>query len=354
MATSPVSPQCPEPYLLKDLSSAILAQNVFELELLKVLRKKGWDEEGLDGHFNRQRQIADSADDRMNSIWFNRMKKVFRELDVQARFVPTFGRLEFLDLGCCPGGFTSYILQKHHRAHGTGISLPVEQGGHPMALEQHLSSRFELHLADLLYYKLHSGHRPLLLTSMQPLPDGFAARFDIVILDGHFLRTYRSPALTDPDEWDRHRLLISQIVIALRSVRPGGTIVIKLSHPEKLLTAQILHMLDNLSKALCVHKPHSLHANRGTFYAIAKGIGRGPHGEKQSQYLQGLEDLWHDITFGGETGRGRFMTATDLDFIATYDDIVTTYLGRLIDLGRSVWLTQADALQVWFSKRGIL
>ncbi|THH17884.1 hypothetical protein EW146_g3020 [Bondarzewia mesenterica] len=352
---SPASPQSPDAaWNSTDLRTIIIAKGVGELKDLSDLRKKGWAEEGLDHHFIRQRQLADTANAHMNLVWFNKMKVVFGELDVAARIVPLSGPMQFLDLGCSPGGFSSYILHKNRNARGVGISLPVEQGGHLFALESYLGSRFELHLADLNYYRLHHCHRQLRALAFDPLPQNFEANFDVVILDGHFLRTYLSPALTDPKEWDRHRLLISQIVIALRSIRHGGTIVLKLSHPEKLHTAQFLFMLDGISKSLCVFKPRSLHTNRGTFYAIANGVGLGYQGAKKAEYLRELEELWYQITFVGSERQGRFMTATDLDFIVTYDDIANNYIDRLIDISRNVWSTQADALRAWFSRKGIL
>jgi len=45
---------------------------------------------------------------------------------------PRKGPLRFLDLGCCPGGFTSYILSNNPSA---GISSEIETGGHRFLLE---------------------------------------------------------------------------------------------------------------------------------------------------------------------------------------------------------------------------
>ncbi|KAJ6627994.1 hypothetical protein B0H10DRAFT_2210083 [Mycena sp. CBHHK59/15] len=99
----------------------------------------------------------------------------------------------FLDLGCCPGGFASYILGKNPRASSVGISLPTESGGHSCLLEEENFLRFELHWADLTQYQLGPTfiHDPLLQSF--PVARG---PFDLVLIDGHPLYTYTATAFS--------------------------------------------------------------------------------------------------------------------------------------------------------------
>jgi hypothetical protein len=38
----------------------------------------------------------------------------------------------YLDLGCSPGGFSTWVMSKNPKAKGLGITLPVEMAGLPM------------------------------------------------------------------------------------------------------------------------------------------------------------------------------------------------------------------------------
>lgn len=99
-----------------------------------------------------QQQSADNATPEMEAIWFCNMKTVMWEIDwaTNGTALPLTGNgpFRFLDLGrvrrlprsgqafahlwcsrCCPGGFSSYILEKNYDARGVGVSLhPVRLG----------------------------------------------------------------------------------------------------------------------------------------------------------------------------------------------------------------------------------
>ncbi len=47
------------------------------------------------------------------------------------------------------------------------------------------------------------------------------------------------------------------------------------------------------------------------------------------------------------------MSSHDLDFIVSTEDILGEYLDRLVELGRSVWRTQAQGLRQFFARKGI-
>jgi len=248
---------------------------------------------------------------------------------------------------CCPGGFSSYILSKNPKANGTGISLPVEDGGHELSLEERHRLRFNLFSSNLTYYQLGPSiiddHR------LQHLPFQLSGRsFDVVLLDGHQLRTQASAM-----PWDSDRLLISQLIIGLRSVKEGGTIIMKLPLPHKPVAARILYLFTMISSSLIGWKPTSMHANRGTFYAVAKGVGSGQNGSKTPMILQALKNLWVSLTFGGEEGSGRFMVPEDLDFLVSLEDLVSHHLDWLTTLGTPLWKVQGTALERLYERKHI-
>ncbi|TFK49424.1 hypothetical protein OE88DRAFT_1662999 [Heliocybe sulcata] len=332
-------------------TDVILETGCPELEHLIALRAKGWQDEKLDQAFTRQRYIADNADKNLNMTWYKRSMTVMEEIDNYARCITPTGPLRFLDLGCCPGGFTSYVLERNGMARGLGVSLPVDQGGHVCCLEARARNRFQLYFADVTsFFQLSSS--VIAHPRLRPGPPQMKpATFDLVILDGHQLRTqicdYSQP-------WDIDRLLISQIILALQCVRTGGKMVVKLTHPERVLTAKIIYLLDILSEDLVTFKPETMHTTRGSFYAIATGVGNGAEGAQMQEMIEGLQRAWLETTFGGVEGNGRNADGSDFDFVITTRDLQATYLGRLVELGRDIWNIQAEALDTWFKRQGIL
>ncbi|KAJ7735293.1 hypothetical protein DFH07DRAFT_114108 [Mycena maculata] len=325
------------------LTEELIARGAEELQVLSDLRDQGCKlTPEHEGYLEHQKKVAENASARRNSYWFSKMKAVFKELDDQTVCIPRKGPLKFLDLGGCPGGFTSYILSKNLSAQGLGISSEIENGGHRFLLEDRHRNRFKIYYADLTYYRL--GPLP---TSVAPdnkvlhaLPFDTARRFDVVLLDGHQLR--RHPAAR-PGEWDR--LLVSQLIIGLQAAKAGGTLVIKLADAEQVNTAKLLHMLDLLAASLEMFKPRAMHATRGTFYAIAKGVGEGRGAARLLGLVDAFKELWVDLTIGGADGAGRALSEEDLDFIVSTAEVrQAKNLDRLIDLSRSVWEVQARAL----------
>lgn len=324
----------------------------------------------MDDHFVQQRHTADTAGpgSPLNVIWFERMKAIFKEINAMTGCVPCSNEpFNFLDLGCCPGGFSSYILKQNRKSRGFGISLDVSKGGHEFLLEQSLRSRYQLLFTDLTYFDLgppcSSSTSPLSspITGfkadprLQRLPPQIKYRhFSLVVLDGHLLRTQ-----DDVRQWDYDRLLIAQLIIGLLGLKARGTLVVKLSRPDAVRTAKLLYMLDGLSAekgGVVTCKPRSMHTNRGTFYAVAHnvGLGRIP----LSKMVMGLQKLWHELTYGGVEGCGRFLEEEDLDFIVTTEKLIADsedggYMERLVELASEVWDIQSEALRVLLRRKGV-
>ncbi|EIW58881.1 uncharacterized protein TRAVEDRAFT_48024 [Trametes versicolor FP-101664 SS1] len=342
---------------------AILARcYVKELKELRMLRAMGWKDQNMDEHFASQRHRSDTAPVQAQQAWFKGMLCISRELDAAAGFIPTSEPLEFLDIGCAPGGFSTHILQTNPDARGVGISLSESQGGHPLLLSWEYTSRYEYLEQDLLEYDLspHPITSPTPSPALRPLPDAFLGRFQIVLSDGHPLRTYHSPhdainTLVAPHEHSGS-LLIAQLIVALAAVQAGGTVLLKLMHIEGSPAAQLIYLLDAISDTLIVHKPGTMHRNRASFYAVAKGVGgTEERAALKEWYIAGLRALWLELRTGGPAGGGRRLVDGDLDFVATPEVIldIDGYLERLVELGRPVWATQVQGLRGFFEKKGI-
>jgi hypothetical protein len=241
-------------------------------------------------------------------------------------------------------------LNKNLNSTGTGISLGVESGGHDFLLEDHLRPRLELKLEDVTHYQL--GLTPINDPRLRPFPfHPDSHKFDLVLLDGHPLRT-SMPSTAHQLNGDR--LLISQLIICLQAISRSGTIIMKLSTPERVVTATLLYMLDVLSLSLASWKPVFIHATRPTFYVVAKGVGHGRQGYRLFEFLCGLKALWMQLKYGGLKGTGRTLGVKDLDFIVTKSGLEQTFAGRLHQLGHHVWLVQEESLRGWYQQSGVV
>uniref|UniRef100_A0A0W0F844 Ribosomal RNA methyltransferase FtsJ domain-containing protein n=1 Tax=Moniliophthora roreri TaxID=221103 RepID=A0A0W0F844_MONRR len=305
------------------LTPAFLKRN--ELNNLHKLRARG---PTLQAHLDYQQRLADKQDPEISKNWFNAMKNVMEEID------QTFG------------GFSSYILSHYPLASGTGISLPTQSGGHACLLEDSDFTRYFLIWADVTSFQLGTTWIPSPYLQPFPFPPD-AAPFNLVILDGHPLRTHTSGKNV---HLIGDRLIISSLVLGLFCVAPGGTIILKLSMPDRKVTAQIIYMLDMLAEDIRTWKPVNIHATRSTFYVIAKNIGGGKEAWRYEEYLKRLKELWEELMFGGDQGWGRMLESDDLNFIVTQHGM-KSYVDRYNKLCKHIWEVEAASLAQWHEAR---
>ncbi len=242
---------------------------------------------------------------------------------------------------CSPGGFARYIFWTNWLARGTGISLPPRQGGHRNLIEGKYRRRLTLVEADMTMLNLAPDEPSLLRDSlaMQHVPSCISSRqFEFVICDAHPVPTCVFSPLV------YQRLLLSQLVMAFERVELGGTIVIRLTHPERLYTAQYMYMFDRVSDGqVFATKPETMHGTRGSFYLVAKNVG----GTKESRrylemYLEELRRLWWEIS----KEDARVLMYGDMNFVASLETMIRPeVLARIVELGRPVWSVQLKHLE---------
>ncbi|KAH9908239.1 uncharacterized protein BXZ73DRAFT_109963 [Epithele typhae] len=278
--------------------------------------EQGWDNDQLDGYFEGKRS-AKAVDEDTSYIWFKKMRSVMKEVDhASGQLIPSWGHFTFLDIGCAPGGFSSYILRKNRNALGTGITLPVSQGGPPMQLEEQFHQRYRLIEQDVLELDLSLGRTPL-PAPLDPVPVFLHNHFNLVLIDGHTPHSYQprtrgptpspsspqsSPAVDpraeDPPRASHDALLLSSLLLALDSLRHGGTL--------------LLFLLDRLADQLVVHKPRALHTTRACFYAVARGVRLN---RARDGWIRALRGVWHYVRFDGADRGSRAMGEGELDCI---------------------------------------
>ncbi|KAK0433197.1 hypothetical protein EV421DRAFT_1893007 [Armillaria borealis] len=330
-----------------DFRSLLIDSGCSDLDRLTQLKRKGQRTPAIQQYFRNQREVADNADMDLSERWLKKMKKIMGQIDDHVQWcVPFSGRpFRFLDLGCCPGGFSTYILKKNKQSTGVGISLDPADGGHPYLIEQSLRDRHTIIFADLTLFQLGPQMISSPIFNFRTLPEDLTTRqFDLALLDAHHLRTQPGSS--------SDLLAISQIVVALSSIKFGATVVMKLAHPESWYTVRMLFFLDVLSSSLTVHKPYAMHRIQGTFYAIAKGVGGKSERQRflSHNLLPEFQKLWVELR--SANGVGRSLVPKDLNFIIS-DEQVEGYASRLAELCGPVWKMQSAALEKLYTEQGI-
>ncbi|KAG8924557.1 hypothetical protein FRC00_005005, partial [Tulasnella sp. 408] len=231
MSTSAQHPQ-PLPLTFNEdyddsLPASIVGAGCEVLAELRELCREGWEDPHLDAHFQNRKRISAQPSTVETAIsWLKTYCKSMHDMNRQMKFIPD-GPLNFLDLGCAPGGYSKCILETNPMAVGTGVCLPVHDGGHLFMLPKYMRTRYTVHYADMTKYNLRKGEGKgyVYPPPFQP------ASFELVVADGHPLHSREFNA------WVPHVLLVTQLIIAINAVKEGGTILIKLSKPASFNTA---------------------------------------------------------------------------------------------------------------------
>ncbi|KAJ1302122.1 hypothetical protein OPQ81_000951 [Rhizoctonia solani] len=330
------------------LSRALIVRSDCDiLTELIVLRDQGNESSKVDKHFENEREKIRKSNNVERSFVIV-FEKAMENMN-HAVWIPR--TYSFLDLGCAPGGFSRYLLRKNKRAHGIGISLPSEKGGYGFGITQSdYLARYEIHRADLTTFDL-APNIPKPMTSTHhypPLPFEPRSR-DLVVCDAQWV--------PNPDNlnrpWNWTRLIISQLLIAFYAVSPGGSIFIRLSCVERTLTGRILLALCRISDLVRTVKPTQFQTIRSSFYVLAQRVH--PQSDESKELVAALEGLWYTMTFEGENGYGRDISAEEEESITKDEEMLSEKgLSTIVHLGTPIWEIQYDALSHFLFKRGIV
>ncbi|GLI59850.1 hypothetical protein VaNZ11_001838, partial [Volvox africanus] len=228
-----------------------------------------------------------------------RMRHIMFEID-QSNSDFIGGRKEpfqFLDVCCCPGGFSTYALTAGSaQRKGIGFSLPPALGGHLPAIPLE-TDKYLLHFVDVT--TVAAGVRvgdmavgvpgcPVHALHLNAAPDAPpVGTCHLVILDGSFLGgkdwIHKETTLPDLDnpafnvygsETAAHKaLLIAQLIIMANNLGPGGVLVLRLNMFTDMFTAGVLGLLRHVFHGdVCSYKPRTCHVHRGSYYLVCTGF----------------------------------------------------------------------------------
>lgn len=159
--------------------------------------------------------------------------------------------------------------------------------------------------------------------------------FSLVFCDGQVLRTHtRAPYR---ERFEASRLSLSQLVIAMRRIRQGGTFIMLLHKVEAWKSLQLLRCFGRFSKVR-LFKPEKKHASRSSFYMIAQEIDAS-HAELQNAIEQ-WKHTWLTLTF-----RRSDSSEPSEPSVEEVEELLTEYGETLVELAEPIWKIQLRGLK---------
>ena len=249
-----------------------------------------------------------------------------------------------LNLCIAPGGYTWYFLKKNPTARSFGITLSTEDGGHPMYLPYgEDDERVEVEYLDITMLASEFGTPIEDVPTQHPEASKFSAHrpflgkvFDVVICDGQVLRVHQHQRSRTREVV---RLLVSQLILGLQRIKPGGTFIILLHKVDVWDNLILLQTFEAFSK-IQVYKSEKVHAGRSSFYLVAKDVQ--PSSTEAVKAVENWKMVWWRATFAGEGGTGLDRDEPKDEDI---EDALKAYGPRLIQLGQPIWSIQLKAMR---------
>lgn len=274
------------------------------------------------------------------------MTEVFEAHGNLESSIPSSG-FRFLDLGCAPGGFSSFLLDDPRCSAGFGVTLPSLSGGFPVRVR---SDRFLLQHADLF----ELGPRDLL-----------APEVHICICDAQYLRNniswddqYRGVHCRSKQHgvW---ALIAKQFWLGLTRVATGGVFIFRFGWREpdyddpatnwyKKCTMRLFTLLHDLFGQVNDVKSDVYNALQSSFYVCCAGFHRRRFEERQVAKLLGTTFNYLITTDIQDSNELEIFAEVDKIRTQELDDRIYSMLDRinkvrLINEGSRNWHSRQEA-----------
>ena len=315
-----------------------------------------------DSYFQKQRRTADNADIRTSRGFFNLMQRIGNEMHETTGVMSLVDTRNILDLCMAPGGYSASALKFNPRASVSGATLPEQHGGHKLLVRDGFKGAS---------VRVWQGDITSLVGDMNidngDIPEGHPdfgkfqkdeiwarQQFDLVFCDGQVLRNHSQDMAEYRQRREARRLTCSQLLIALRHVKVGGSIVILLHKIDRWDTVLTLRAFDRFAN-IVLFKPLAGHRARSSFYLVAKNVQ--PNHKEALAGIQDWTKSWKNATFhtltddGGEDASLGYENE-DMILGQQVKEVMDEFGERLITLGENSWKIQKEAIEKssWFKK----
>ncbi|KAL6230646.1 hypothetical protein BDW75DRAFT_248535 [Aspergillus navahoensis] len=324
-----------------------------EFQRLCEVRKKGWKSPAGDTFFAKQRQTADKADARTALHFYRMMQEIAADMnrltgvfDLRSPISDVDSHPAILDLCMAPGGFLATALKINPTAQALAFSLPPREGGHNVALDLGKYSNTTAHFLDITMLAADIGIPDSEIPSAHPdfsrfLPAHFdpVQRFDLALCDGQVLRTQARAKYREKRE--ATRLTLTQLILSLEHLKPGGKMIALLHKIEAPDTVQLLYEFERFS-TVRVYKHAWYHAKRSSFYILASDVRTDSR--EAREVVERWKRVWRAAMLDVD-GNDEIFGQIVEEGAPKAEDILERFGERLVSLGRRLWGIQASALE---------
>lgn len=316
-----------------------------------------------DEHFKKQRETADNPDAKVSLSFFKLMRRIGNEMQDTTGVMSLPDPGQILDLCMAPGGYSASVLKFNRRASISGATLPEKLGGHKLIfLDEFGGARAQVWEGDLTSLIGDMGMNTGDISEEHPNFGKFqkeevwgGERFDLVFCDGQVLRNHSRSMAEERQRCEARRLTCSQLLIALRHIKVGGSMVMLLHRLDRWDTVLTLRALDRFAD-IAVFKPLTSHRVRSSFYLVAKKIQ--PDHPAALEAIQNWTEAWKDATFRALEGEGRddaFSQDQNESMVLgeRVKQVMNEFGDKLISLGEPAWKIQEEAIKnsPWFKNK---
>ncbi|KAL4748306.1 hypothetical protein BDW72DRAFT_195930 [Aspergillus terricola var. indicus] len=324
-----------------------------EFQRLYELRKRGWEAPGGDTFFAKQRRISDKGRAKTAVPYYRIMQEIAFDmnratgiLEIKASTSDADSPPAILDLCMAPGGFLATALNINPTAQALTFTLAQTEGGDKVVLELHKYNNVTAHFLDITMLATDMGIPAAEFPPSHPdiarfLPVHFDAeqRFDLALCDGLVLRTQARAAYREKRE--ATRLILTQLILSLEHLKPGGTMIVLLHRIEAPNAVQLLYAFEKFS-TLRVYKHAHYHAKRSSFYMLASDVKT--NSKEARELVERWKRVWRAATLDVDGDDEMFRQVLE-EGAPRVEDILVEFGERLVSMGRGLWETQASALE---------
>ncbi|KAL4932148.1 uncharacterized protein BDV17DRAFT_288227 [Aspergillus undulatus] len=350
---------------VRDTTGNLGCTNLLGRSLLHQLSSRTTNRDGTtrrgDRHFAQRRARADKRSNKQANYYRRLMEEIAKEMHkhtgvfkIKSSDSGEQGQF-ILDMCMAPGVFLKTALTENSGAQALAFSLDPADGGYNISLPEEQQGRVVAHLLDITMLAGDVGILPGEIPADHPdagnfkfLPhfNNYKQGFDLAICDGQVLRTHPRPQHRDKGE--PTRLILTQLIISLSHLKPGGAMIIlghKLEAPDSV---QLLYTLNQFAD-VNLFKPIKSHGTRSSFYILATNVRSDSEDARMA--IERWRRLWKLATFEFRMEDNEYEAAIREESL-DIDRILEDFGSKYVDMGRSIWKTQADALKdaPWMKK----
>lgn len=293
-------------------------------------------------------------------------RTVLKEVDIryfnQKLFQPC---VRFIDVGCAPGGFATYVMEVVEQPRYMGVTLPYDEGGHPLAIPE--SEKFWCLQVDITKDPLSVRYSPS-PANVENLSLDQRVYCDCALLACSYLGGRKSkfmmPQISDSavpsavvdhacygedvspdDKLKEYSLLVAQLLIAIHNLGVGGVLVMLVNTGPTPLFCSFLCNLWSIFSHVHVAKPLTNHNIRRSFYLVCRGF-LGQENEQVQRCLGQLVDMYKQLSDGTLL---EFMPVIDQSgvILDNLQRILEVWGDSLMKLLEPIWSLQLFFLDQW-------